>query len=46
MNEEYEVQISSLMDRADALADGETKVAILEEAIRLADTHQDIARGF
>ncbi|MFC7439893.1 hypothetical protein [Laceyella putida] len=39
-------QFDQLMRQAASLPYGATKVALLEQAVRLADTHQDVKRGF
>lgn len=39
-------QFDSLMKRAKDLPDGEAKIALLEEAVRLADTYQQTELGF
>lgn len=41
-----ENRFEELMEQAESLPNGETKIAILEEAIRMADLHQDIEQGF
>jgi len=39
-------QFDALMERAESLPYGDTKVSLLEEAVRLADTYQDTERGY
>lgn len=46
MTAEYFDQINELLDEAAYLEPGPTKVALLEEAVRLADTHGDLDYGF
>lgn len=43
---DYRDQISELLERAEALPHGQSQVAVCEEAVRLADRHQDIRAGF
>ena len=43
---DYRTQIDELIARADLLATGAMKVALVEEAIRLADLHGDPEEGF
>jgi hypothetical protein len=42
MSDNYLGEVLSLRRQAGALPDGRAKVALLEEAVRLADTHQDV----
>jgi hypothetical protein len=46
MSEGYEEQIDELLEQASGLDNGPTKVALLEEAVRLADTHQRPDLGY
>jgi hypothetical protein len=46
MSDGYEEQIDELVEQAEGLESGPTKVAILEEAVRLADTHQRPDLGY
>jgi hypothetical protein len=46
MSTDYESQIDELVDQADDLEDSLPKLAILEEAVRIADAHQDVDLGF
>jgi hypothetical protein len=46
MSSAYEAQIKELRRQALDLEDGPTEVSLLEEAVRLADTHQRIDLGF
>jgi hypothetical protein len=46
MSQDPEAQIFELMDKAQALPVGKSKLAVIEEAIRLADTHQFTNHGF
>jgi hypothetical protein len=43
---DFETQIEELMDQAQRLPDGASKLMLLEEAVRLADTHQHTEYGF
>jgi hypothetical protein len=43
MTVDYQVQVEELMDQAAGLPNGPSKLALLEEAVRLADVHQDTA---
>src|SRR5688572_4443945 len=43
---DHQEKIEELLDEASGLDYGPTKVAILEEAIRLADTHGELDYGF
>ena len=43
---DYHAQIDELIARADLLAAGATKVAAIEEAVRLADLHNDLEEGY
>jgi hypothetical protein len=45
MTTEYLAQVEDLLDEAYRLPDGPSKMALLEEAVRLADAHQDTALG-
>jgi hypothetical protein len=45
MTADYQAQIEELTDQAYALPDGPSKLALLEEAVRLADMHQDVGLG-
>src|SRR5262249_61142281 len=42
----YQAQINDLLYEAAVLPHGASKVALLEEAVRLADSHGDIGLGF
>jgi hypothetical protein len=46
MTDDYHDRIDELLDQAEELADGEPKLLLLEEAVRLADAHQDVELGF
>jgi hypothetical protein len=46
MKRDYTAQAKELRDQARELSDGPSKVALLEEAVRLADAHQDKELGF
>jgi hypothetical protein len=46
MTAEYGDQVRRLLDEAAALGYGAAKTALVEEAVRLADAHQDIRLGF
>jgi hypothetical protein len=46
MSEGYEEQIDELLEQASGLDNGPAKLALFEEAVRLADACQDIERGF
>jgi hypothetical protein len=46
MSADYLSDVEELMARADELADGPGRLALIEEAVRLADTHQDLGLGF
>jgi hypothetical protein len=46
VSEDFETQIEELMDQAYRLPDGASKLMLLEEAVRLADTHQHTEYGF
>lgn len=39
-------QLADLVEQADRLENGPGKIALLEEAVRIADSHGDIAEGF
>ncbi|MBY0456190.1 MAG: hypothetical protein K2V38_02515, partial [Gemmataceae bacterium] len=43
---EYFTQVEALVGAASALDPGAAKIAVLEEAVRVADTHNDIDLGF
>ncbi|HTU17501.1 MAG TPA: hypothetical protein VMG10_05505 [Gemmataceae bacterium] len=45
MTTDYQGQVEELLDQAASLPDGPSKVALLEEAVRLADVHQDVILG-
>ena len=45
MTGDFRSQVDELYEQAYGLPDGPSKLALLEEAIRLADTHQDAALG-
>src|SRR6266540_2526844 len=46
MSDDYNVQVDELLYEAAGLEDGPSKIALLEEAVRLADTHGDGYRGY
>ena len=46
MKDDYRRQIETLRQQADGLPQGPARMALLEEAVRLADTHQDLDLGF
>ncbi len=46
MSGEYTEQVAELRGRAKGLPEGISRVALLEEAVRLADTHGDVDLGF
>jgi hypothetical protein len=43
---EHGEEVEELLDRAEGLDEGPAKVALLEEAVRLADTHGDVEEGY
>ena len=43
---EYAEQVQTLLDEADALPEGQTKAALCEQAIAIADTHRDEELGY
>ncbi len=43
---DYREQIDRLLVDSEGLEDGHTKVGLLEEAVRIADTHADVGLGF
>lgn len=45
MTTDYQERIEELQEEAWGLPDGPSKLALLEEAVRLADTHQDVELG-
>lgn len=45
MTTDYREQIEELRDQAYVLPEGPSKLAFLEEAVRLADVHQDVVLG-
>jgi hypothetical protein len=45
MTTDYQAQVEELLDQTFVLPDGPSKLALLEEAVRLADSHQDVALG-
>lgn len=45
MTTDYRDQVEKLLAEADDLPECPSKMALLEEAVRLADVHQDTARG-
>ena len=45
MTTDYQEQVEELLDQSYVLPDGPSKLALLEEAVRLADTHQDVPLG-
>lgn len=45
MTTDYQSQVEELHSQANLLPDGPSKLALLEEAVRLADTHQDVLLG-
>ena len=46
MTADFETRHAELLAQADELSDGLAKLMLLEEAVRLADTHQDLKKGF
>jgi hypothetical protein len=46
MSEDYTPQVEGLLDEASVLEDGPAKVALLEEAVRLADAHGNSGLGY
>ncbi len=46
MSQHYSIAVNELIERSVALENGPAQVALLEEAVRLADTHQDLDLGF
>ncbi len=46
MSEEHAARVEALLDEASLLEDGPAKVALLEEAVRLADAHGDAALAY
>ena len=46
MSDNFEDQMDSLMERASGLAHGPSEIALLEEAVRLSDSHQRDDYGF
>jgi len=46
MSENYAAAVEELIWQGSQLEDGPAKVAMLEEAVRLADTHRDVELGF
>ncbi len=46
MSDDYNVQVDELLYEAAGLEDGPSKIALLEEAVRVADTHGDGYRGY
>lgn len=45
MMSDYREQVEELLQEADVLPECPSKMALLEEAVRLADTHRDVALG-
>ena len=45
MTMDYQDQVEELLDQASVLPEGPSKLALLEEAVRLADAHRDVALG-
>jgi tetratricopeptide (TPR) repeat protein len=43
---DLEFRIDELLDNASSLPEGPTKIAMIEEAVRIADLHQDSQLGF
>ena len=43
---DHVAEIEKLMGEAEGLKDGPAKAAILEQAVAIADTHQDVKRGY
>ncbi len=43
---DWREQVQALFEEAHDLSEGESKVRLLEEAVRLADTHKDVALGY
>jgi hypothetical protein len=46
MSKSSDARIAALMQQAEGLPDSPTKVALIEEAIRIADSHSDLVEGF
>ena len=46
MSEHYSSAVHELIDQASFLENGPAQVALLEEAVRLADSHKDLRLGF
>ena len=46
MNEDHVARVEELLDDASCLEEGPAKVLVLEEAVRVADTHGDAELGF
>ncbi len=45
-SESYEAQVSELMDQADELPYSPAKISLLEQAVRIADTHNDVPLAY
>ncbi|HEY7423687.1 MAG TPA: hypothetical protein VH682_05525, partial [Gemmataceae bacterium] len=45
MTADYQAQVEELLEQADDLPFGPSRMTLLEEAVRLADAHQDSAQG-
>ena len=43
---DYTAEVQTLLDKAEAFKEGPAKVACLEEAARIADSHQDVPLGY
>jgi len=43
---DYTTEVAMLLDKAEEFKEGPAKVACLEEAARIADTHQDVPLGY
>ncbi len=46
MTGDWREQAEALFEEADGLAEGESKVRLLEEAVRLADAHKDVGLAY
>ncbi|HJT77297.1 MAG TPA: hypothetical protein VJ739_08850 [Gemmataceae bacterium] len=46
MSAEANAPVEELLRQAGALEDGPSRIALLEEAVRLADSHNDVALGY
>jgi hypothetical protein len=46
MTADYTTQVQELLEQAEEIEDGASRIALVEEAIRIADTHGDVTLGF